>query len=104
MATKARTSAEGQRLSVATKRATEAGVNVPMVNMMRRIYGKAQRDPLKARVDWEDLQYYLLECTDFEQIAPAGMFSPAESGQHHEQANEQPPPEPAAEQESATLQ
>jgi hypothetical protein len=81
IASKNTTSEEGQRLSTATKRALDQGVNVPMARICARLYNKAVQDPLKGRVNWEDLVYYMLECTDFERIAPAGMFSAEEGGQ-----------------------
>lgn len=81
IASKNSTSEEGQRLATATKRAAEQGVNVPMARVCSRLYNKAVQDPMKGRVNWEDLIYYMLECTDFNKIAPAGMFTAEEGGQ-----------------------
>jgi hypothetical protein len=81
IASKNRTSEIGQELSTSTKRASDAGVNVPAARIAARLFSKAKQDSLKGRVLWEDVQYYLLECTDFEKIAPAGMFAPEEAGQ-----------------------
>jgi hypothetical protein len=81
IATKNATSEAGQGLSTAAKRFNELGGNLPAVRIAGRIYSKAKQDGLKARVLWEDLVYYLTECTDFDKIAPTGMFTPAESGQ-----------------------
>ncbi len=77
-ACKSRTSTIGQEVTEATKQAKEAGVDVPAARIAERIYGKALNDAIKGRVLWENVQFYLLECTDFEKIAPAGMFDPAE--------------------------
>ena len=81
IATKNRTSEIGQELSTSTKRATEQGINVPAARIAARLYSKAKQDAMKGRVLWEDTMFYLLECTDFERVAPAGMFSAEESGQ-----------------------
>jgi hypothetical protein len=89
IATKNATSEEGQRLSTATKRATEAGVNVPAARIAARILSKAKQDSIKARVLWEDTVYYLLECTEFNRIAPTGMFSAEEGGQKRSRKGKQ---------------
>ncbi len=81
ISTKNATSEADQGLSTATKRATEQGVNVPAARIAARILSKAKQDGLKARVLWEDARYYLEDCTEFNRIAPAGMFTPEESGQ-----------------------
>ena len=73
-ACKSRTSEVGQSITTQTKKAQEQGLNVPAARIAERIYAKAQRDSIKGRVLWEDVQYYLTECTDFDKIAPAGMF------------------------------
>lgn len=78
---KTATSEVGQEVSTATKRFADQGGNVPAVRLAQRVYGKAKHDPMKARVMWEDAKYYLEECTDFNRIAPAGMFTAEESGQ-----------------------
>jgi len=70
-----------QELTVETKKFIEANGNPPAARIAGRIYNKAKQDPLVGRVLWEDVQFYLLRCTDFEQIAPAGMFTAEESGQ-----------------------
>jgi hypothetical protein len=80
IAGKSRTSEIGQETATATKRASDQGINVPAARQAARFYSKAKMDALKGRVLWEDTVYYLLECTDFEKIAPAGMFSPEEAG------------------------
>jgi hypothetical protein len=99
IAAKNQTSEIGQELTEATKRANELGVNIPAVRIAARVYGKAKMDAAKARVLWEDVVYYLMECTDFDQIAPAGMFTSVEGGQRHSPPDEmqmvegdEPPP------------
>ena len=107
IATKNATSEAGQGLSTATRRAAEQGINVPMVRIMARLYSKALQDPAKARVNWEDLKYYLEECTDFSRIAPEGMFTPEEGGQQplEEEPVAEPPPETTEEPgEQPTIQ
>jgi hypothetical protein len=81
IATKNATSEAGQGLSTATKRASEAGVNIPAARIAARLLSKAKQDGLKARVLWEDVIYYLIECTDFVRLAPEGMFTAEEGGQ-----------------------
>ena len=76
---KSRTSVIGQDVSEATKRAKERGVNVPAARIAERIYKKAQNDPVQGRTLYEDVQFYLLECVDFDKIAPAGMFDASET-------------------------
>lgn len=76
---KSRTSVIGQDVSEATKRAKERGVNVPAARIAERIYKKAMNDPVQGRTLWEDVQFYLLECVDFDKIAPAGMFDASET-------------------------
>ena len=90
IATKNATSEAGQELSTATKRAQDQGVNIPAARIAARLYSKAKADPMKARVLWEDLHYYLAECTDFERIAPEGMFTAEEGGQKHSKQTEIP--------------
>jgi hypothetical protein len=90
IATKNRTSEIGQELSTSTKRATEQGINVPAARIAARLYSKAKQDAMKGRVLWEDTVYYLLECTDFEKIAPAGMFAPEEAGRGAKRQAEMP--------------
>jgi len=96
IATKNATSEAGQELSTATKRAQDQGVNIPAARIAARLYSKAKADPMKARVLWEDLHYYLAECTDFERIAPEGMFTAEEGGQKHRPNEEEPHPIEAA--------
>ena len=36
-------------------------------------------DPVQGRTLYEDVQFYLLECVDFDKIAPAGMFDASET-------------------------
>jgi hypothetical protein len=93
IAGKSRTSEIGQETATATKRASDQGINVPAARQAARFYSKAKMDALKGRVLWEDTTYYLLECTDFERIAPAGMFTPEESGQKRSKQKEMELPE-----------
>jgi len=79
IAAKASTSEVGQNVSTATKRAQDAGVNIPAARIAARIYSMALRDGAKARVLWDDVEYYLTECTDFDNIAPVGLFDPSET-------------------------
>ena len=88
IASKSKTSEAGQWLSTSTKRATEAGVNIPAARIAARLYGKAKNDPAVARVLWEDIVYYL-QCTDFDRIAPEGMFTAEEGGQKHKRTPKQ---------------
>jgi len=113
IATKSRTSEAGQGLSTATKRATDQGVNIPAARIAARLYAKARADAIVARVLWEDVQYYLVECTDFNKIAPEGMFTAEESGQKHrakqsEMPLEETPPQQASngggEEQQQTIQ
>ena len=90
IATKTATSEAGQELGTATKRAQEQGVNIPAARIVARLYSKAKQDSMKARVLWEDVIYYLTECTDFERIAPAGMFTAEEGGQKRGKQTEIP--------------
>src|SRR6516164_877494 len=90
IATKTATSEAGQELGTATKRAHEQGVNIPAARIVARLYSKAKQDSMKARVLWEDVVYYLTECTDFDRIAPSGMFTAEESGQKHSKQTEIP--------------
>ena len=90
IATKTATSEAGQELGMATKRAQEQGVNIPAARIVARLYSKAKQDSMKARVLWEDVIYYLSECTDFERIAPAGMFTAEEGGQKRAKQTEIP--------------
>lgn len=80
MAAKNKTSEIGQTMSTATRRAVEAGLNVPAARIGVRFISKAKQDPIVARVLWEDVQYYL-EVMDFDRLAPKGMFTAEESGQ-----------------------
>ena len=89
LATKSRNGQANQLLSAAAKRANDQGVNVPMVTIMARIYKMALTDPMKGRVAWEDLRYYLEEVSDFDKIAPPGMFSAEEGGQKHRRKSKQ---------------
>lgn len=90
ISTKNATSEAGQGLSTATKRASDQGVNVPAARIAARILSKAKQDSMKARVLWEDTVYYLTECTEFERIAPAGMFTAEESGQRRSRKKSEP--------------
>ena len=90
IATKTATSEAGQELGTATKRAQEQGVNIPAARIVARLYSKAKQDSMKARVLWEDVVYYLTECTDFDRIAPAGMFTAEEGGQKRGKQEELP--------------
>ena len=83
ISTRNATSECGQELSTATRKANDQGVNVPAARIAARILSKARQDSLKARVLWEDTVFYLLECTDFNRIAPEGLFSAGEAGQKH---------------------
>lgn len=76
---KSRTSVIGQDVTEATKLAKERGVNVPAARIAERIYKKAMNDPVQGRTLFEDVTYYLIKCMDFDKIAPAGMFDPAET-------------------------
>lgn len=78
VAYKNQTSTIGGDVSDATKTAKERGVNVPAARIVERIYKKALHDPAKARVLYEDLVYYL-ECMEFDDLAPPGMFDPKET-------------------------
>lgn len=89
IAVKNATSEAGQTMSTATKRFSEAGGNVPAAVISTRFVSKAKQDPLKARVMWEDVQYYL-ECMDFDKLAPKGMFTAEESGQRRGKQQELP--------------
>lgn len=80
MAAKAKTSEVGQTMSTATRRAADAGLNVPAARIAVRFISKAKQDPIVARVLLEDVQYYL-EVMDFDRLAPPGMFTAEESGQ-----------------------
>lgn len=75
--TKLETSQAGQELSTAAKTAQNAGVDLPAARLSERIYGVALRDAAKGRVFWENVQYYLLECLEFDKVAPESLF-PAE--------------------------
>jgi hypothetical protein len=101
IASKNATSEEGQRLSTATKRATDQGVNVPAARIAARLYSKANQDPMKGRVLWEDVTYYLIECTDFDEIAPTGMFTAEEAGQKRPKQPVLKVPEPTPEEQDA---
>ena len=90
IATKAATSEAGQGLTTATKRFTDQGGNAPAARIAGRIYAKGMADGLKGRVLWEDVVYYLTECTDFDKVAPAGMFTAEESGQKRRKQEELP--------------
>jgi hypothetical protein len=89
IATKNSTSEAGQALSTATKRASDAGVNIPAARIAARLLSKAKQDGLKARVLWEDVIYYLIECTEFVRLAPEGMFTAEEGGQKHKRTPKQ---------------
>lgn len=80
IATKNATSEAGQGLSTATRQFQDAGGNAPAARIAARIYSKAKQDSIKGRVLFEDIVYYLTKCTDFDRIAPEGMFTPEESG------------------------
>ena len=90
IATKNASSEAGQELGTATKRAQEQGVNIPAARIAARLYSKAKQDSMKGRVLWEDVVYYLSECTDFDRIAPEGMFTAEEGGQKHSKQKEMP--------------
>ena len=77
--TKQETSQVGQALSTAAKSAQNAGVNLPAARLAERIYGVALRDSTKGRVFWEDVQYYLHECLEFDKVAPESLFPASES-------------------------
>lgn len=79
IAAKNQTSTVGQDVSSATKRAQNAGVNVPAARLAVRFVSKAKADPATARVMYEDFMYYLEECMDFDKLAPVGMFSAEET-------------------------
>jgi len=81
LAAKNRTSAVGQDLSTVIRNGQEAGVNIPALRIAARVYSTAKQDPAKARVLFEDVIYYLEECTDFAKLAPQGMFTAKEAGQ-----------------------
>jgi len=89
IASKNATSEAGQELSTATKRASDQGVNIPAARIAARLLSKAKQDAIKGRVLWEDTLYYLLECTDFNRIAPEGMFTAEESGQKRKRTPKQ---------------
>ena len=74
IASKNETSTLGQEISSATKRAQNAGVKIPAARLAVRFVSKAKMDAGAARVMWEDFQYYLIECMEFDKIAPPGMF------------------------------
>ena len=78
IASKNETSTLGQEISSATKRAQNAGINIPAARLAVRFVSKAKMDAGAARVMFEDFTYYLNECMEFDKIAPPGMFKPDE--------------------------
>lgn len=119
MAGKSKTSEVGQTMSTASRRAAEAGVNVPAVRIGIRFISKAKQDPIAGRVLLEDV-LYCLEVCEFDKLAPPGMFTAEESGQRAPRKprqqkqedlpmqgmaeEEKPPAEQAASEEQPTLQ
>lgn len=75
---KTQTSEAGQRLTSATKAAQDAGVNIPAARIAERFMAAALRDTIKGRVLWEDVNYYLIKCLNFDRVAPKGMFKDTE--------------------------
>lgn len=79
LASKNRTSEIGQQLSEATKRFEGVGGNAAAARLASRFISKAKSDPVRGRVMFEDMLYYL-DCMDFEGMAPKLMFTAEESG------------------------
>jgi hypothetical protein len=66
---KAVNSETNKGLTVLTKRAAAAGVNVVAARLAQRVYAKALSDPIKGRELLEDLNLYL-ELMGFDRLAP----------------------------------
>jgi hypothetical protein len=56
-------------LTVLTKKATQAGVNIVAARLAQRVYVKALSDPIKGRELLEDLNLYL-DLMGFDRLAP----------------------------------
>jgi hypothetical protein len=89
----ARSAEAGQEFSTEMKKALERGLNPVAFRLATRLTRMAERDPAKALVCREDLDYYL-ECLDFDKMTSKSMF-PASEVRSSKKSRKKPEPEQA---------